>query len=74
MAKEVSVAPRERVNIRYQPATGDNRERVELPLKLLVLGDYSMKDDERPVEDRELTGINKNNFDQVMESFGWSST
>ncbi|MDE1996137.1 MAG: type VI secretion system contractile sheath small subunit, partial [Rhizobiaceae bacterium] len=29
MANESSVAPKERVNIRYKPATGDAREEVE---------------------------------------------
>ena len=41
MAKEGSVAPKERVNIMYKPATGDAKEEVELPLKLLMLGDYT---------------------------------
>jgi type VI secretion system protein ImpB len=39
MAKEGSVAPKERVNIVYRPATGDAKEEVELPLKLLIVGD-----------------------------------
>ncbi|HUU45960.1 MAG TPA: type VI secretion system contractile sheath small subunit, partial [Acidobacteriota bacterium] len=34
MAKEGSVAPRERVNIVYKPATGVDEER-ELPLKMM---------------------------------------
>ena len=38
MAKEGSVAPKERVNIVYRPATGDAKVEVELPLKLLILG------------------------------------
>ena len=33
MAKEGTVAPKERVNIVYRPATGDAQEEVELPLK-----------------------------------------
>ena len=45
MAKEGSVAPKERVNIVYRPATGDAKEEVELPLKVLVMGDFSLKDD-----------------------------
>ena len=32
MAKEGTVAPRERVNITYRPATGDAKEDVEAPL------------------------------------------
>ncbi len=39
MAKEGSVAPKERINITFKPAVGGAQEEVELPLKLLVLGD-----------------------------------
>lgn len=63
-----SVAPKERVNIRYRPATGNVKEEVELPLKLLVVGDFTQKPDERPVEERELSNINKDNFDDVLKS------
>lgn len=38
MAKEGSVAPKERINITFKPATGNAQEEIELPLKLLVLG------------------------------------
>ncbi len=41
MATDGSVAPKERVNIVYRPATGDAQAEVELPLKLLVMGDYT---------------------------------
>jgi len=51
MAKEGSVAPKERVNIVYRPATGDAKEEVELPLKLLVVGDYTLTPDDTPVEE-----------------------
>lgn len=68
MAKESSVAPKERVNIRYKPATGDAKEEVELPLKMVVLGDYTLREDESPVEDRELVDINKDTFNDVMKS------
>jgi len=68
MSKESSVAPKERVNIRYKPATGNAREEVELPLKLLMLGDYTLKADETPIEDRKLSDINKDNFNDVMRS------
>ncbi|MBR3665419.1 MAG: type VI secretion system contractile sheath small subunit, partial [Lachnospiraceae bacterium] len=47
MAKEASVAPKERVNIVYRPATGDAQEEIELPLKLMVLGDFTLKQDDR---------------------------
>lgn len=66
MAKEGSVAPKERINITFKPATGDAQEEIELPLKLLVLGDFTQQVDERPVEDRKPINIDKNNFDEVL--------
>lgn len=62
-----SVAPKERVNITYKPATGDAQEEVELPLKVLALGDYTGRPDETPVEDRKAINIDKDNFNSVME-------
>lgn len=70
MAKEGSVAPKERVNIVYRPATGDAKEEVELPLKLMVLGDFTLRPDERLVEDRAPVNINKDNFSDVMQGQG----
>ena len=68
MAKEGSVAPKERVNITYKPATGDAQEEIELPLKLLMMGDFTMKQDETPLEDRKAINIDKDNFNDVMKS------
>ncbi|MGO1077492.1 type VI secretion system contractile sheath small subunit [Inquilinus sp. CA228] len=68
MAKEASVAPKERVNIRYKPATGDAREEVELPHKLLVIGDFTQRADETPLGERKRADINKDNFNDVMRS------
>lgn len=67
MAKEVSVAPKERVNIKFKPATGNAKEEVELPLKLLMVGDFTGRADERTVEERPLADINKDNFDDVLK-------
>jgi type VI secretion system protein ImpB len=61
-----SVAPKERINISYKPATGNAREAVELPFKVLVLGDFLNREDDRIVEDREPVSINNSNFDEVM--------
>lgn len=61
-----SVAPKERINISYKPATGNAREGVELPFKLLVLGDFWQRQDDRIIEDREPEDINRQNFDEVM--------
>ena len=70
MAKEGSVAPKERVNIVYRPATGDAKEEVELPLKLVVLGDFTLRPDDRMVEDRAPVSIDKDNFNDVMKGQG----
>ncbi|MCD5986888.1 type VI secretion system contractile sheath small subunit [Pseudomonas sp. CDFA 553] len=66
MAKEGSVAPKERINITFKPATGSAQEEIELPLKLMVLGDFTQQMDERKVEDRKPINIDKNNFDEVL--------
>ncbi len=68
MAKAGSVAPKERVNIVYKPATGDAAEEVELPLKMLVMGDFTMQEDETPLEDRKVINIDKDNFNEVLKS------
>ena len=67
MAKEGTVAPRERVHITYRPATGDAKEDVELPLKLLVMGDFTGAPDDRQLEKREPVNIDKDNFDDVLK-------
>jgi len=66
MAKEGSVAPQERVNITYKPATGNAKEEVELPLKMLFMGDYTGRSDPRPLEERKPVNIDKDNFQQVL--------
>lgn len=66
MAKEGSVAPKERINITFKPATGGAKEEIELPLKLMVLGDFTQQADDRKVEDRKPINIDKNNFDEVL--------
>ena len=74
MAQESTVAPKERVNIRFKPATGNAKEEVELPLKVMVLGDFTGRADDSPVEDRKLTSVNKDNFDEVVKSHDLSLT
>lgn len=65
--KEGSVAPKERINIKYVPATGGETAEVELPLNLLVVGDMKGKPDDAPIEERSMVSVNKNNFSSVME-------
>jgi type VI secretion system protein ImpB len=70
MPKETSIAPKERVNIVYRPALGDAKEEVELPLKLLVMGDFTGRPDDRPLEKREPINIDKDNFNEVLKAQG----
>jgi type VI secretion system protein ImpB len=66
MSKESSVAPTERVNIVYKPATGNMQEQVELPLKVLMMGDFTGREDNRPLEERAPINVDKMNFTEVM--------
>ncbi|KUM42790.1 type VI secretion system contractile sheath small subunit [Pseudomonas sp. EpS/L25] len=66
MAKEGSVALKERINVTVRPATGGAEEELELPLKLMVLGDFTQRADDRKLEDRKPVAIDKDNFDEVM--------
>jgi len=54
------------VNIVYRPATGDAKEEIELPLKVLVMGDFTLQKDSRSVEDRQPINIDKDNFNDVL--------
>lgn len=74
MAKEGSVAPKERINITFKPAIGGAQEEVELPLKLLVLGDFTQREDTRKVEDRKPISIDKNTLDEVLAKQALSLT
>jgi type VI secretion system protein ImpB len=74
MSKEGSVAPRERVNIVYKPATGDAQEEKELPLKLLVMGDFTGRTDDRALEDRKPVNVDKDNFNDVMRSMNLTAS
>jgi len=64
-----SVAPNERVNIVYKSAVGDKTEDVELPLKMLLVGDYTGKPSDEVVEDRKVVNVNKDNLDDVIKSY-----
>jgi type VI secretion system protein ImpB len=66
MAKEATVAPKERINIKYVPATGGQEAEVELPLKLMVLGDFTARADDTAIADRNTVSVDKNNFSAVL--------
>lgn len=74
MAKQGTVAPKERINIKYVPATGDQQADTELPLKLLVVGDFKGGEEETPIEERQAVSVDKNNFQSVMREAGLTLT
>ncbi len=64
-----SEIPKARVNIKLDLHTGGSQKKVELPLKLLAVGNYSNGAEQRPVSEREKVNINKGNFDNVLSEF-----
>ena len=67
MSDENSVAPIERVNLKYKSRADGNQD-VEIPLKVMVTGDFTFRENTTPIGERKPLDINKNNFDEVMES------
>lgn len=61
--------PKARVNIKLALHTGGAQKKVELPLKLVVMGDYSNGKETRPLSEREKVNINKNNFNSVLADY-----
>lgn len=61
--------PTARVNIKLDLHTGGVQKKVELPLKLLTVGDFSNGREQRPLSEREKVDINKNNFNDVLAKF-----
>ena len=61
--------PKARVNIKLDLHTGGAQKKVELPLKLMVMGDYSNGSEQRPLSERGKININKNNVDSVLGEF-----
>ncbi len=60
--------PPARVNLFLEVAKGDAKERVELPMRMLVMGDFTNKEDATPLGEREVINLNKDNFEDVLRS------
>lgn len=60
--------PPARINLKLDVGKGNAKKKIELPLKMLVAGDFSGKKHDTRVGEREKVSIDKNNFTQVMES------
>lgn len=61
--------PKARVNIKLDVHTGGAQKKMELPLKLVVMGDYSNGKETRPLSERKKVNINKNNFNSVLADY-----
>jgi type VI secretion system protein ImpB len=59
--------PKARVNIKLDLHVGSAKKKVELPLKLLAMGDFSNGKENRPLSEREKINVNKNNFNSVLD-------
>ncbi len=60
--------PPARVNIRFTKDVGGAKERIELPMKMLMVGDYTGRDS-APGDNlatRKKINVNKDNFESVM--------
>lgn len=62
--------PKARINIALDVITEGARKKKELPLKLLVIGDFSAGKTHGTVTERTRININKNNFSEVMKEVG----
>ncbi|WP_297197716.1 type VI secretion system contractile sheath small subunit [uncultured Pluralibacter sp.] len=64
-----SEVPKARINLKLDLHTGGAGKKTELPLKLLVTGDFSNGQEKAPLSEREKQNINKNNFDSVLAEY-----
>jgi type VI secretion system protein ImpB len=62
--------PAARINLKLDVGKGAARKKMELPLRMLVLGDFSFRQRKARVADRERVAVDRNNFTQVMQSMG----
>ncbi len=66
--------PKARVNITLDVETNGARKKLELPLKLLVMGDFSNRKSTTRIADRERININKVNLESVLAQFSPSTS
>lgn len=64
-----SEVPKARINLKLDLHTGGATKKTELPLKLLVAGDFSNGQEDASLSERVKVNINKNNFDAVLSEY-----
>ena len=60
--------PPARINLFLEVQKGDAKEKLELPQRMLMMGDFKGREDPTPLEDREVINVDKDNFESVMKS------
>lgn len=63
-----SESPKERINVTYKPATGDENAEIEIPYKVMVLGEFNPDEEKKPVEQKKAINVNKQNFNDVLKN------
>ena len=58
--------PKARINLKLDLHTGGASKKTELPLKLLIAGDFSNGQESAPLSERKKVNLNKNNVDSVL--------
>ncbi|TCC13278.1 type VI secretion system contractile sheath small subunit [Kosakonia quasisacchari] len=61
--------PKARINLKLDLHTGGAQKKTELPLKLLVTGDFSNGQETASLSERVKVNINKNNFNSVLSDY-----
>lgn len=61
--------PKARINLKLDLHTGGASKKTELPLKLLVTGDFSNGQETAPLSERNKVSVNKINFDSVISEY-----
>lgn len=64
-----SEVPKARVNLKLDLHTGNSQKKTEIPLKLLVAGDFSNGKEQKPLSERVKMDVNKNNFNSVLAEY-----
>ncbi len=60
--------PPARINLFLEVQKGNAKQKLELPHRMLVTGDFKGKEESTPLEEREVINVNKDNFESVMKS------
>ena len=69
MSSYQSEIPKARINLQLDVHTGDAQKKQELPLKMVVAGDFSNGRETAPLSERNKININKLNLQQVVAEF-----